>query len=286
MSILYIVATPIGNLEDISLRALRVLRQVGLVAAEDTRTTRNLLGHFDIHTPLVAYTDAYQRNILARAQGIQHGLAPRLLVALVSEAGLPGVSDPGYQLVAAVLAAGHELVVVPGPSAVTTALVASGLPCDRFLFVGFLPRKAAERRAFLAQLLDERATLVMFEAPHRLPAALADLLATLGNRPAAVARELTKRFEEVWRGRLAEAVAHFEQQPARGEITLVVGGAASTRRGDGWLASEVVKGAAVLQGEGLAPAAVARALARLSGWPRSAVYDLLQASHLPSDDAS
>lgn len=277
MAVLYIVGTPIGNLEDASPRALRVLQEVALIAAEDTRVTRQLLSHFDIHTPLASFTDAYERNKAARCQQILDALAGDNDVALVSDAGMPGLSDPGYELIQAVLAGGYELIVVPGPSAVTAALLASGLPADRFTFLGFLPRKAAARRAFLAQLAGEPGTLVAFESPHRLPEALADALAVLGDRPIAVARELTKRFEEVWRGRLSEAGQHFREQP-RGEITLVIAGAGQSRAdAAAWSSAEVGKALELLAQEGLPPAAIARVVARLSGWPRSDVYDLVSA---------
>lgn len=277
MATLYLVGTPIGNLEDISQRALRVLREVDLIAAEDTRVTRRLLARYGIETPLVCYTDAYQRRKAARLQQVLMVLEEGRDVALVSDAGLPGLSDPGYELISAALAAGHRLVVVPGPSAITTALLASGLPSNRFLFVGFLPRRATARRKLLAGLKDEPGTLVAFEAPHRLTEALADALAVLGDRPVAVARELTKQFEEVWHGSLAGALEHFRQQPARGEITLVIGGSKPTgdARPEEWSSAQVTTAVELLLREGLAPSSVARVVARLSGWRRSEVYALL-----------
>lgn len=223
MGTLYLVGTPIGNLEDITLRALRVLREVSLIAAEDTRTTRKLLSHYDIHTPLTSYHDF-------TGPGKTRQLVTRLAdadVALVSEAGMPGLSDPGYPLVRAALAAGHAVTTVPGPSALVSALVLSGLPTHACHYLGFLPRKSGARRNLFARVAGEPDTLVMYESPHRLVAALRDLEAVLGPRPAAAARELTKRFEEVVRGTLTAVREHFERTPPRGEFTLVVGGVAA-----------------------------------------------------------
>ncbi len=275
MSTLYLLATPIGNLEDISQRALRLLGEVALIAAEDTRVTRQLLNHFAITTPLTTYTDAYDRQKASRQGRVLEELAAGRDVALVSDAGTPGLSDPGYELVQAVLAAGHAVQAVPGPSAITTALTASGLPADRFLFVGFLPRKAGERRSFLAELAEEPGAVVAFEAPHRLLDALADLLAVLGDRQVAVARELTKRFEEIWRGPFSGALAHFTANPPRGEITLVWAGTGRRRDEQRWPEAQVRTAVDLLAAEQLAPSAIARVVARLAGWPRSDVYDLV-----------
>lgn len=275
MATLYLVATPIGNLEDISQRALRTLRDVALVAAEDTRVTRRLLAHFDIAAPLTTYTDAYDRQKAGRQARVLKELALGHDVALVSDAGTPGLSDPGYELVAATLAAGHDVQAIPGPSAITAALVSSGLPADRFLFVGFLPRRSAERRRMLAELAGEPGTWIAFEAPHRLADALADMLAVLGDRPMAVARELTKRFEEVWRGRASEALEHFAANPPRGEITLVVAGAGHHRADQRWPEAQLRIAIELLAAEGVGPSGIARVLARLSGWSRASVYDLV-----------
>jgi 16S rRNA (cytidine1402-2'-O)-methyltransferase len=218
MGTLYIVATPIGNLEDITLRALRVLAEVPLIAAEDTRTTRVLLDRHGISTRLTAYTEHNRR-----------GRIPMLLahletadLALVSEAGTPLVSDPGAELVGAAIAAGHTVVPVPGPAAPVSALVASGLPARGFLFLGFLPRTSGERRTLLASLARLPYTLLAFESPHRLRATMADALAVLGDRRTAIARELTKLHEEIFRGTLSAAIAHFAAP--RGEFTLVIEG--------------------------------------------------------------
>jgi 16S rRNA (cytidine1402-2'-O)-methyltransferase len=274
MSTLYLIATPIGNLEDISARALRLLGEVALIAAEDTRVTRHLLGHYGISTPLATYTDAYQRQKAGRQDRVLETLHAGQDVALVSDAGTPGLSDPGYELVRAALAAGHTVQAIPGPSAITTALVASGLPTDRFLFVGFLPRKGGERRSMLVELADEPGAWIAFEAPHRLVETLEDLLAVLGDRQVAVARELTKRFEEIWRGPASQALAYFTANAPRGEITLVVAGT-GRRSAERWPEAKVRETAGLLAGEGMTPAGIARVLGRLAGWPRSEVYDLV-----------
>lgn len=275
MGTLYIVGTPIGNLEDLSPRGLRTLVEADLIAAEDTRVTRGLLSHFGVHAPLVTYTDAYAPQKASRLARVMGALAAGQRVALVSDAGMPGLADPGYELVTAALRAGHQVVVVPGPSAITAALVAAGVPADRFTFVGYLPRKAAARKALLAELADEPGAIIAFETPHRLPEALADLVQAFGDRPMAVARELTKLFEEVWRGATVDALAHFQQQPARGELTLVIAGTGHARASESWPKARVAEAIALLQGEGLAAASIARIVSRLSGWQRSAVYDLV-----------
>ncbi len=219
MGTLYVVATPIGNLEDITLRALRVLKEVDLIAAEDTRKTLKLLSAYDIHKPMESYHRHSGPGKLVR---LLESLQTQDL-ALVSEAGMPGISDPGQELIAAAIERGIAVVPVPGPSAPVTALVVSGLPTDRFLYLGFLPRARADRRRLLQSVAGQPYTLVLFEAPHRLLAALADLEQTLGDRRAAAARELTKIHEEVVRGRISELRATFEARAPRGEFTLVVG---------------------------------------------------------------
>jgi 16S rRNA (cytidine1402-2'-O)-methyltransferase len=221
MGTLYVVATPIGNLEDTSPRALRVLREASLIAAEDTRHTRNLLTHFGIAGHLISY---HEHNKLARLDLVLGALATGT-VALVSDAGTPALSDPGQELVRAALDTGHTVSPVPGPSAALAALVVSGLPTDRFTFVGFLPRRAADRRAELAGLRALPHTLIFYEAPHRLLDSLQDMRAELGDRQAALARELTKVHEEVRRGTLSDLWAQAEQAGPRGEYTIVVAGA-------------------------------------------------------------
>ncbi len=218
MPILYVVATPIGNLEDITLRALRVLREVKLIAAEDTRKTRRLLTTYDIKTPMTSY---YEHNKLIKLDYILERLN-EADIALVSEAGMPGISDPGYELIVAASQQNIPVVPVPGPSAVTTALAISGLPTDRFIYIGFLPNKVGARRRRLESIVDEPGTIIALEAPHRLAAALADILATLGDRRLAVGRELTKLHEEVFRGTVSGAIKHFTRP--RGEFTLVIQG--------------------------------------------------------------
>lgn len=221
MGTLFVVGTPIGNLEDITFRAVRVLREVDLIAAEDTRTSRVLLKQYDINTPTTSFHAFTGRGKVAR-------LAERLEigdVAIISDAGMPGISDPGYPLVRAAIDAGHPVVPVPGPSAVLAALVSSGIPMHAFTFLGFLPRKSGQRRSLLAQHAAMDHALVAFESPHRLRAALADIAAELGDRPMAVARELTKKFEELIRGTVSSAQAHFQEHEPRGEITLVIAGA-------------------------------------------------------------
>jgi 16S rRNA (cytidine1402-2'-O)-methyltransferase len=217
---LYVVGTPIGNLEDITLRAIRVLREVDLIAAEDTRTSRVLMRAHQVETPLVSFHEFSGPGQVRRlVERLEQGN-----VALVSDAGMPGLSDPGYPLINATLAAGHTVVPIPGPSALLAALVSSGLPMHSFHFMGFLPRKSGQRRRALAAVAEEEATIVAFESPHRLAASLADAAAVLGDRPMAAARELTKKFEEVARGTIGELKARFEREVPRGEFTLVFGG--------------------------------------------------------------
>jgi 16S rRNA (cytidine1402-2'-O)-methyltransferase len=218
---LYVVATPIGNLKDVSFRALSVLAAADAVLAEDTRVTKTLLAHYGITTPLVPYhehsNDAVRERMVLR---VREGQA----LALVSDAGTPLVSDPGYKLVQAAIEAGLPVTPIPGPSAALTALVVSGLPTDRFFFEGFLPAKAGARRSRLAAIGAIPGTLMIFEAPHRLPEMLADAAEVLGDRPAVVARELTKMFETVRRGTLSDLAAQFgEEGPPKGEIVVLIG---------------------------------------------------------------
>lgn len=218
MPTLYIVATPIGNLEDVTLRALKVLRRVELIAAEDTRRTKHLLSKYGIKTPLTSY---HEHNKQAKLPRLLKHLEQKDL-ALVSEAGMPGISDPGYELVAAAIEKGFKAVPIPGPSAITAALAASGLPTRQFVYLGFLPRKKGERRKLLQQLSEEQRTLVAFESPYRLRASLKDLRDVLGERRLAIGRELTKLHEEIFYGTPSEALEHFSQP--RGEFTLVIAG--------------------------------------------------------------
>jgi 16S rRNA (cytidine1402-2'-O)-methyltransferase len=268
MSTLYLVATPIGNLEDLSARALRVLREVTWIAAEDTRRTKKLLTYFDIHTPTTSY---FEHNKLLKLDPILSKLAEGD-VALVSDAGMPGLNDPGFELVRAAIAAGHRVSPVPGPSAPLAALVASGLPTDRFLYLGYLPRKAGERQKLIAEISDLPYTLIFLEAPHRLLAALRDFLAKLGDRPIAVARELTKLYEEIYRGTTSQAITHFEENPPRGEITLVIG--STPKKHAVWQASEVVAALQAGLARGESAATLAREISCQSGWKRRQVYRL------------
>ena len=218
---LYLCATPIGNLEDMTFRAVRVLKEAAVVAAEDTRHTRKLFSHFDIHTALVSY---HEHNKATRGPELVARLLAGDDVAVVSDAGLSGVSDPGADLVRLAVADGVPVVPVPGPNAALTALVASGLDTAMFLFVGFLPRAGKKRRELLAALALLPYTLIFYESPHRMAETLADLGAAFGNRAAAAGRELTKKFEEFVRGPLADLEKHFSVRPPRGEFTLVVAG--------------------------------------------------------------
>lgn len=220
--ILYIVATPIGNLDDMTLRGVRTLKEVDLIAAEDTRHTRILLSHFDIHTPLTSY---HEHNEGTKARQLIGRLERGDSIALVSDAGTPAISDPGYRLVVAAIAAGIRVTPVPGASALTAVLSASGLPTDRFAFEGFLPAKKNEKRSRLQTLRSETRTLVFYEAPHRLQESLEDLCEILGDREVVLAREVSKVHEEFWRGLLSDAFREASERKILGEITLVIKGA-------------------------------------------------------------
>ena len=220
---LYIVATPIGNLEDFTFRAKRVLEESDIIACEDTRHARVLLAHYGITTPVLSY---HEHNEQERAAELVRRLISGEDVALISDAGTPALSDPGFPLIRGAIRAGIAVVAVPGPSAALVALSVAGLPTDRFVFLGFLPRRSAERVRALEAVRTLPWTLVIYEAPHRITAVLQDLLTVLGDRRLALARELTKRFEEVFRGTLSEARTHVTVHPPRGEFTLVVEGAA------------------------------------------------------------
>lgn len=218
--ILYLVATPIGNLEDITLRALRILKEVDLVACEDTRHSRKLLNHYMITTPLTAY---HQHNEEVKAERLVEKLRDGISIALISDAGTPGISDPGYRIVVACRNAGLPVVAIPGPSAVISALAISGLPTDAFVFAGFLPTKRAARQEVLTRLRAEQRTTLCYEAPHRLNETLSEIVELLGeDRPVAVARELTKMHEEVVRGSALEVRQIFAAREIRGEIVLMI----------------------------------------------------------------
>jgi len=268
--VLYVVATPIGNLEDISLRALRVLREVKLIAAEDTRSTRKLLNAYGIRTPLTSFHEFTGKAKVGR---LVRELKERD-VALVSEAGTPGVSDPGYDLVRAAIAAGAPVVTVPGPSAVTAALAVSGLPADRFVFLGFLPRRGVDRRKLLESVAGETTTLVAFESPHRLGESLKDVLDILGDRRAAVCREMTKMHEEVFRGTVSQAMERFIEP--KGEFTVVIAGLQRVE------ASEMPRGIEAelrcLRAKGMGAKEAARLVAEKTGLPKRKLYETLQRS--------
>jgi len=222
---LYIVSTPIGNLEDISLRALRVLREAQLIAAEDTRRTRKLLQAYEINTPL---TSLYEQNESRKSGALITKILAGADLAYVSDAGTPGISDPGYLLIQEALAKGIRLVAIPGACAALAALSISGLPTDKFIFYGFLPAKAGKRQHFLQSLEKETKTMVFYESPLRLMATLQDLMATLGNRKIVVIRELTKLYEEILRGAVDEILEALAGRVVKGEITLVLAGRGET----------------------------------------------------------
>ncbi|MFA5874095.1 MAG: 16S rRNA (cytidine(1402)-2'-O)-methyltransferase [Anaerolineales bacterium] len=269
MGILYLVATPIGNLEDLSPRAVRTLREARLIAAEDTRVTRKLLTHFDLHTPLTSY---FEHNKLTKLDAILAALTEGD-VALVSDAGTPAINDPGYELVKAALEAGHSICPIPGPSAPLAALAASGLPTDSFLYLGYLPRKSSERQALAGQVSNLTYTLLFLESPHRLLAALKDLEFSLGYRQIAVARELTKVHEEIWRGTISAAIEHFTQNEPRGEFTLVVAGKTKSDK-QKWTEDKVMIAIKFGLKFGESPSALAKRVAEESGWDRREIYKL------------
>jgi 16S rRNA (cytidine1402-2'-O)-methyltransferase len=303
MGTLYLVSTPIGNLEDITLRGLRVLREASLIAAEDTRHTRRLLNRYEITTPCLSY---HEHNRFSRIDDILTALAGGD-VALVSDAGTPTLSDPGFELVRVCIEAGFAVLPVPGPSAPIAALVASGLPTDRFLYIGFLPRRSTERRKLFTDLAPLPATIVCFETPHRLIAALADARQSLGDREIVIARELTKQHEQWLRLRMSEAQEHFREQRPRGEFTLVIAGAAEqhTRRQAADGTDQQVDETATppppsvsvdenaimqrlqeLRQAGQRGSAAARTVAQETGLPRRAIYALwLDMTAAPDEDA-
>ena len=269
MGTFYVVGTPIGNLEDLTRRAARILAAVDLIAAEDTRVTRRLLNHLGLRTPLLS---CHRHNWPARLPQLLQALESGE-VALVTDAGMPAVSDPGAEITAAVAAAGFPVEVIPGPSAVTAALAAAGMPADSFLFLGFLPRRRQERQAALAQAAALPYTLVIFEAPHRLRPALADLQAILGNRQIAVCRELTKLHQEVWRGDLAGALDYFTAP--RGEFVLVVDGNTAADIGTAAADPDIARQQlAEKRQAGLRTREAVAAVTAATGLPRREVYQL------------
>lgn len=267
---LYVVATPIGNLEDMTFRAVRILQTVDAIAAEDTRHTGRLLQHFQIKTPQISY---HEHNRNQRLSELLNQLNEGKAIALVTDAGIPGISDPGYELVKACIEAGIKVVPIPGASASLTALSAAGLPTDRFVFEGFLPASGKERQQRLESLPAQSRTLIFYESPHRLRVTLKDLERCLGKeRPIVLARELTKLYEEFWRGTIEEAIAHYTQHEPKGEFTLVVAGAELVMP---VLSEDILK--AELQqimAQGVSRSQATRQLAELTKLPRRQLYQL------------
>jgi len=281
---LYLVGTPIGNLEDITLRALRVLKEADQIACEDTRHTQKLLTHYEIHKPLVSY---HEHNEMTRAPELILALEQGAKIALVSDAGMPLVSDPGYRLVALCLRHRISVVPVPGPSALLASLAASGLPNEEFLFVGFLPARKGERRRALERLRIEDRTIIFYEAPHRIEETVAEAREVLGDRPACLAREVTKLHEEFRRGKLSELSASLEERPPRGEITLLIGPIDAAENGQQTESSqsvaerveELMRQAKLDRKEALKLAAKER------GLTRRAAYDQLVSTRAADNDA-
>lgn len=271
MGKLYLVGTPIGNLEDITLRAIRILQEVDLIAAEDTRRTGKLLQHLAISTPQISYNE---HNHHSRIQELINRLQQGTNLALVTDAGMPSISDPGVELVQAAIAHQITVIPIPGPTAVISALAASGLPTDRFIFEGFLPLKQSDRQARLELFRSETKTIVLYEAPHRILKTLKDLLAVVGDRREIVlARELTKIHEEFWRGNIGEAIDLYtnERQP-KGEYTLVIKGAAETSliTSEAELKQELQQ----LLAQGMTRSQASRQLAKLTSLSRREIYQL------------
>ena len=270
MGSLYLVATPIGNLQDITFRAIEVLKSVDMIAAEDTRQTMNLLSHFDIHTKLTSY---HEFNKETKTASLVDYLADHDL-AVVSDAGTPALNDPGYEIVKEAVSRGIRVIPIPGPSAPLAALTASGLPTDRFLFIGYLPRKHTERLKLLHEIESHPYTLVMLETPHRLVDALIDLRQALGNRKIVLGRELTKKFEEFIRLDLNDADEYYLTREPRGEYTLIVEGASSSDQ-EVWGQAEVEGEVRRRMEEPYQSRILAKEVAALSGWNSKDVYTLI-----------
>lgn len=270
MGTLYLVATPIGNLEDMTPRAIRILREANLIAAEDTRHTGKLLKHFEIETQLTSY---FEHNKLNKLDFILEKLSTGD-VALVSDAGTPAINDPGYELVRAALASNFDVVPVPGPSAPITALAVSGLPTDSFLYLGYLPHKTSERHKRLQEVESQPHTLIFLESPYRIVESLEDILSILGDRQICAAREMTKMFEEYWRGNVRGAVEHFKSQPARGEFTLVVEGKTNDESGK-WAEEKLLEAIKKELQNDKSAKDTSTELAEQSGWNKKEVYQLI-----------
>ena len=265
---LYVVATPIGNLEDITLRALRVLKEVDVIAAEDTRHTQILLSHYGIRTPLTSY---HEHNEKTKARQLMSRLERGEQIALVSDAGTPAISDPGYRLAVEAIRGGIPVIPIPGASALTAVLSAGGLPTDRFVFDGFLPAKKQERRARLRALSSETRTLVIYEAPHRLTETLNDLVEILGDRETVLAREVSKVHEEFLRGGLTEVAKQIAGREIKGELTLLIGGS----RGQSEVSQEQIeKEIRKLKNDGLRVKEIAEILGEKYGYPKKEIYRL------------
>ncbi len=276
---LYVVGTPIGNLEDMTFRAVRILQTVDMIAAEDTRHTGKLLQHFQVKTPQVSY---HEHNSSSRIPELLEHLINDKAIALVSDAGIPSISDPGYELVKACIEAGITVVSIPGASAAITALSAAGLPTNRFVFEGFLSAKTQQRREHLESLQAEPRTLIFYESPHRLRETLQDLAEIWGSdRQIVLARELTKLYEEFWRGTIAEAIAHYNQRDPQGEYTLVVAGTPSSQiqLTEAQLKAELQQ----IISQGISRSQASRQLAKLTSLPRRQIYQLALSIVLDSE---
>lgn len=268
---LYICATPIGNLSDMTLRAIDTLKSVDLIAAEDTRHASILLNHYQIKKPLESYKGfAEQQSAEKFIRRIKSGQT----VALISDAGLPGISDPGYKLIRECINSGIEIEVIPGPSALTTALVHSGLPTDRFLFEGFLPQKKEQKRKRLSELSSIAATIIIYESPKRLLDTLQEALAIFGDRQSAVARELTKKFEEVQRGSISEIIDKLQNRQIKGEIVIIVEGLYTEEVSDSWIKEKLL----TLKDLGIAKKDATKIIATLYKIKKSRVFDIAEQS--------
>ena len=269
MNTLFLVATPIGNLEDITGRAIRVLKEVRIIAAEDTRHTKKLLSHYQITTRLTSY---FEQNKISKIFTILSELE-KGDVALVSDAGTPALNDPGYELVKAAIQSGYNVSPIPGPCAPVSALVCSGLPTDKFLYLGYLPRKIQERKKLLQKLNKLRYTLVALEVANRLESSLHGLLEQLGNREIVIARELTKIHEEIYRGTVKDALQHLQDQPARGEITIIIQGC--ERIDDKYAAEDLSDLINKKIAEGKSAKTITSELIDLAGWKKKELYDFI-----------
>jgi 16S rRNA (cytidine1402-2'-O)-methyltransferase len=283
-STLYLVATPIGNLEDMTFRALKVLKEAALIAAEDTRHSLKLLTHFGIQPRKLI--SCFEHNEVKRVSEILQVLESGGSVALITDAGMPAISDPGYWVVKAVLEKGFKVSPVPGASAPLAALAASGFQATPFTFMGFLPPKAGDRRSALLQVRSEERTLVFFESPHRLRAALKDMLNVFGNRACAAARELTKLHEEFVRGRLEDLVRHFKDQEPMGEFVIIVEGAERLDRStqEKWAGVSIESQLSQFMAEGLSKTEAVKAVCKLRDLPRDVVYQIAVGLKTPAED--